>query len=129
LRRIEATGRFESGKRLREGPARAYRSSALSLQLASLVHVRVRNFVVMPALVRICARRGEADARINVILARTVAVKVPLGLVQHFAEGHDVKCAELVDVVNAAAGVVKAITPTAGKVKCRGANASQGVTR
>ena len=78
----------------------------------------------MPALVRICAQRGESDARINLILARTVAVKVPPGLVQHFAEGHDVKCAELVDVVNAATGVVKAITAPAAKVKRRGANAS-----
>jgi hypothetical protein len=81
----------------------------------------------MPALVKICARRGEADARVNLILARTVAVRVPPGLVQHFAEGHDVKCAELVDSVNAAAGVVKAVTAPAGKVKCRGANGSQGV--
>ena len=60
-------------------------------------------------------------------LARTVAVKVPTGLVQHLAEGHDVKCAEGGGLGNTTAAVVHAIAAAAGKVKCRRANVSQGV--
>jgi hypothetical protein len=73
------------------------------------------------------ARRGEAASRINLILARTVAVKVPTALVQHLAEGHDVKRAEGGGLGNTTAAVIHAVTTAAGKVKCRRANVSQGV--
>jgi len=59
------------------------------------------------------------------ILART-AVEVPHGLVQHFAEGHDVKCAEGGGLGNTAAAVVQAIT-AAVEAKCWGAKATQRV--
>ena len=106
---------------------RARASLSYERTFAPACAVRVRNFVVMPALGRICAQRCESDARINVILARTVVVKVPTGLVQHLAEGHDVKRAEGGGLGNTTAAVIHAVTTAAGKVKCRRANVSQGV--
>src|SRR4029077_8785137 len=58
-----------------------------------------------------------------------IAVKAPPQLVQHFAEGHDVNCAEGSGLGNTAAAVVHAITAAAVEVKCRGAKAGQGVVQ
>ena len=45
----------------------------------------------------------------------------PPGLVQHFAEGHDVKCAETTGLGNASGAVVQAIAAATAKAEGRGA--------
>src|SRR5579859_3283118 len=76
---------------------------------------------------RTYTRRGEAYAGISSNSGPNGGGSPAWGLVQHFAEGHDVKCAERGGLGNTAAAVVQAITAAAVEAKCWGAKATQRV--